>query len=199
MKKLTLILVVGMLIGVGGCNSQEPIRRYGILGGGFGGPTNSANITLEAGHTRQNWQGRDRLFGGGFTMILNGDGGIPADTESTTGEWADWYQYESQAGYLTDEGIKRDLPEMGFFIKYGIEIIEGSDWFVNAIGGVTFADETHLWTSALGPPHYTDTNWEVYGLYGVGISCVPDKDKGTIFHIDYDNRRGITIGLGWKF
>ena len=187
-KLLTILIVAGVLIGAGGCN---------VIGGGHGGPTDSTNITLEVVRVNQNHQGRDSLISGGFTIILNGEGGIPSDTESTTGDWAGWYQMESRAGYLTDEGIKRDWPELGIFGKYGIEVVRDSNWFVNGIGGITFADETHLWTSALGPPHYADTSWEIYGLYGVGISHILN-DSG-YFQIDYDNRRGITISFGWRW
>ena len=189
-----LLIVVGMLISTGGCNNSKP---HIILGGGYGGPTDSANLSIEGIQTTQNWQGRDTLTGVGFTMIFNGEG-VPSEAVSTSGSWSNWYQYEAQNGYLIDEGTKRYLPEMGLFGKYGIEIVKNTGLFATAFGGVTFADEVHLWTSRLGPPDYYETEgWITYGMLGGGISYYLNND--VYLQVDYDNRRGTTVGFGWKF
>ena len=65
-------------------------------------------------------------------------------------------------------------------------------------GGITVADETHLAQSyATGWYYEQDVAWNTYGLYGVGISYAPNDN--TYLQVDYDNRRGITFGIGWKF
>lgn len=183
MKRIICTICSLLVICISGCTT---------IGGGHGGPTNSANLTAE-----KIWliasEGRDSLSALGFTVIFNG-GGIPSDTKSTSGEWAEYCQYEAQTGTLVDEGVKRDWPEMGFFGKYGLELIKDAGLFVNVLGGATFADEVHLYHSTLGPPHYTDhEGWNIYGMFGGGISYFLNGD--ILIQIDHDNRRGLTVGL----
>ena len=215
-KLLMLILVAGMLIGAG-CNvgTDPDIKRWKdnhspknihsekndflVLGGGGGGDAKAGNFTLEAIRINPNPKGRDSLFGLGTTFIFNGKG-IPANYEDASGDWSDWYRLEQQIGTLEDEGIRQTGPEWGIFGKFGLELIENTGVFGTIFGGLSFSKEAQLYHSSLGEPHYfVDKGTTDYGLYGLGISYIPEKNSNMLFQIDYDNRRGITFGLGWKF
>jgi uncharacterized protein (DUF697 family) len=196
MKKLivTIIVLVGMF--------GSPIvarEGYFTIGGGHGGPTDSSNITFEFGRITENYFDRDNLIALGIPIILNNEG-LPKDAVRTNDpDWSGWYRFESRYGYLTDEGAVRSMPEFGFFVKYGIETIKHSRLFATVFGGVTFADEVHLYTSALGPPdYYKDEGWNVYGLYGVGLSYFPINSK-LVVTVDCDSRRGVTGSVGWRW
>ncbi len=192
MKKITLTICLILI--VSGCMEGKK-GHYIVLGGGHGGATDSTNLAMEGVKIVQS-EGRDSLTALGFTIIFN-SGDIPSDTESTSGSWAEWYKYEVESGYITDAGVRRDWPEMGLFGKYGLEVAEDTGLFVNVLGGITFADEVHLYYSALGPPHYTENEgWTTRGMFGGGISYFFDDEL--YLQADYDNRRGLTVGIGWK-
>ena len=194
--KLMMLLVVAGMVMLQGCQSYSD---YLILGGGGGGKAGSGNFTMEALRVSQNPKGRDSLIGLGGTIIFNGDS-IPSDYENAGGDWSEMYSLEQQWGTLENEGIRQTSSEMGLFGKCGIELVEDTGVFGTVFGGVTFARESQLYWSSLGTPHYyVDKGTNNYGLYGMGISYIPNKDGSLLLQVDYDNRRGITFGLGWKF
>ena len=80
-------------------------------------------------------------------------------------------------------------PEFGSFIKGGIEIIPDSGIFVNALGGITFLSWSSVWT---------ESELEVHPLYGGGITYFISNRNASLVS-SYDNRRGLNIGLGFKF
>lgn len=191
MKKLLLMLiVVGMLIG-SGC-SKYSTRNYAILGGGYGGPTKSANLTIEGLQIKENRQGRNSLIGGGFTMIFN-SGDVEGD-EITSGDYSDLFQLECSIDTV-DEGEtgRGSLPEMGLFGKYGIEVAKDTGLFVTGFGGFTIVEESYV----LYPYSYEESEWTTYGMFGGGLSYL--LNNNSYIQVDYDNRRGTTVGLGWKF
>jgi len=173
------------LLLISGCLGRGK-DHYAVLGGGYGGETDSGNFTVEGVKVARS-EGRDSLGGLGFTMIFNG-GDVPSDV----------LDYPCPHGDYTDLGSQRDIPEMGLFGKYGLEIIEDTGLFATVLGGATFADETELAQSnATGWYYEQDTGINTYGLFGGGISYFLKDDL--FLQVDYDNRRGITGGLGWRY
>jgi len=185
MRILVICLVLTLF--VGGCNSPG---TYSVLGGGHGGPTDSANFTVESGKTTQQTmlEGHDSLFAFGATFIFNNEG-LPSDT----------LDYPCPHGDYTDLGWRRDIPELGLFGKYGLEVIKDTGLFVTVLGGLSMADETRLARSrATGWYYEQDTKVNTYGMFGGGVTYFI-KDKSFCVLVDYDNRRGFTAGIGKRF
>ena len=173
------------LLLISGCLGRGK-DHYAVLGGGYGGKTDSANFTVEGVKIARS-QGRDSLFGLGYTAIFNG-GDVPSDT----------LDYPCPHWDYTDLGVERDLPEMGIIGKYGIEIVKDTGLFATVVGGITFADETEIAQSNVTGWYYEqDTGINTYGLFGGGVSYFMKEDL--FMQAEYDNRRGITIGAGWRF
>ena len=237
MKKVVLVLIV--LVGMVSVQEAKA-DNYFTIGGGKGGTYNAKNISVEFGKRSDS-----SLFALGFTTILNNEG-ISPDTDSTyqlkeghslpknysyydeyrciydrrsdsSGNYTIYATHQnSRTGTLSDLELTRDIPEFGIYAKYGIEIIKRSGLFLTGIGGVTFADETHLYRfdetyrdvcivddgrisdRSYGRPHYytEKEGWNVYALYGGGISYFVGD---FCFQVDYDNRRGTTFSAGGGF
>ena len=77
--------------------------------------------------------------------------------------------------------------------------MEDSGLFVTVLGGFTLADEVTVYESTIRvyPYSYGDISWELYGLYGGGVTYFFDTQNCII--ATYDNRRGFSMGLGFKY
>lgn len=91
---------------------------------------------------------------------------------------------------------KPDGTELGGFAKYGIEIIENKRLFATILGGLSFAQEDYSHTAQGGKEVYANST--IHGLFGGGIVYFINNDKFCI-QIDYDNRRKLTAGFGFRF
>lgn len=194
MRPVMLVLTICLLL-LSGCLGQGP-DNYAVVGGGQGGPTDSPNFTVEGVKVVRSL-GRDSLVGLGFTII--GSGG-DADYDESTSDYQSLYEWEESIGTLTDEGVYRDFPEFGLFGKYGIEVVEDTGLFVTGFAGFTLADEVRVWQSSIPVYPYAygeEEGWNVYGMYGGGLSYF--FGGSTFLQVDFDNRRGTTVGFGWKF
>jgi len=156
----TIFLVLFL---AGGCN-------YIAIAGGQGGEFDAANLTVEYGSpppdeikskVNPGPGKRDLMLTGGMTIIDNG----------------------------IDLGYFKSSPEMGGFIKLGVEVVPDTGLFANVLGGVTWIIWNSVWTEQ-------ETEW--YGMFGGGLTYfINDKDACIL--AGYDNRRGFTAGVGLRF
>ena len=143
---------------VQGCN-------YIGVTGGHGGDFNATNFTIEYGspspeELEPEPGERDWMFTGG-TLII--DNAIESSYFETS-------------------------PEIGGFIKLGMEVAPDTGLFVNVLGGLTAI----RWTSR------RDEGTEWSGLFGGGVTYFVD-DQAVGILAGYDNRRGFTAGIGLRF
>lgn len=93
---------------------------------------------------------------------------------------------------IMDNGVDfefgKTTPEMGSFLKLGVEVVPDTGFFANVLGGVTFIH----WSSRWGE----GTEW--YGLLGGGATYFIN-DKDVCILAAYDNRRGFSVGVGFRF
>jgi len=89
-------------------------------------------------------------------------------------------------------------PEIGAFVKLGIEVLSDTGFFVNVIGGVTFMEEARGYVSPYGYWQPTEGEIEIYGMFGGGVTYFIN-DKDVCLLTAYDNRRGFTAGIGFRF
>lgn len=99
------------------------------------------------------------------------------------------------AGFLlidnaVDTPFYESRPEMGGFVKLGLEVSPDTGLFVTVLGGLTFIHYAG----------YYDTDWQTdwNGLFGGGLTYFID-DKNFAVVTAYDNRRFFTAGVGWRF
>jgi len=158
-----ILCTICLAILMGGCN-------YIAVTGGQGGPLDSMNFTVEYGSPPPDeikskvnpGPGKcDLMLTGGITIIDN----------------------------AIDLGYFKSTPEMGSFIKFGVEVVPDTGLFANVLGGVTFIH----WKAWGG---YEDT--EIYGMFGGGVTYFVN-DKDVCLLTAYDNRRGLTAGVGFRF
>lgn len=169
---LRLLVTFSLVLLSGGCNyiafTAGPDSEYG----------SAASFTIEysgrapgSSHSTRPWldssadpcsvpSERDFMFSSGFLYIDNG---------------LDLYWYRSD-------------PEMGVFLKLGVEAVPDTGLFVNILGGVTWISWSSYWSE--------DTEW--FGLIGGGVTYfIDDKDFCVI--ASYDNRRLFNAGVGLRF
>lgn len=160
MKK---IAITTMVLFAGGCN-------YIAIGGGYGGPTDAGNFTIEyeieppdeiKSKVEPKPGQRDWRTTGGMTIIDN----------------------------AIDTGFYVSDPEVGGFVKLGVEVMADSGFFVNILGGITWFRWETAWTEE-------ETEW--HGMFGGGVTYFIN-DEDVCILADYDNRRGFTAGIGWRF
>jgi len=157
--KLVMLILIVGMLIIAGCG------EYVAISGGQGGELNSANISVEAG-----------------SIIRNGE------EPSTSTNWL----FASGITYIDnaiDLGWFQTTPEIGSFLKLGVEVIPESGCYVNAIGGVSF-----IWWDT----YWTEKQLEIFPMIGGGITYFPNGGDLCLTS-GYDNRRGITVGFGWKF
>jgi len=154
-----LILTICLAFFSGGCS-------YIGFAGGYGGEFDSANFTVEYGirppeEIKSESGERDWMLTSGITIIDN----------------------------AIDTWFFKSTPEMGGFLKIGIEVVPDTGFFANLLGGVTWIFWDTAWTER-------QTDW--YGLIGGGLTYFIN-DKNMCLLATYDNRRGISGGIGFRF
>jgi len=162
MKKMLITICLFVFL-VGGCN-------YIAVSGGHGGDFDAANLTVEYGSpppeglkpiVEPGPGKRDWMLTGGTLIIDN----------------------------AIDYGFFKNTPEIGGFIKLGVEIVPDTGLFANVLGGATFIH----WKASGG---FEDTEW--YGMLGGGLTYFIN-DKDVCLLTAYDNRRGFSGGIGFRF
>ena len=159
---------------------------YFSVGGGAGGDADNPNATIETGAKDIHFENFDLLFGMGIHFIPHSDDELPDQTISAP------CPNES----CTALDTVRKGTELGLFGKLGVEIAK-SDFYVSAIGGFTAFTESELSRSpATGRVYEESSDSQLEGLYGGGISYFFDFKYDIVLHVDYDNIRGVTGGIG---
>ena len=187
MKKMlmTICLAVGIIL-CQGC------RNYMAVSIGSGGPTDSTSYACEVGTVSQ-----DSIYTIGFLAILNG--GDASYDESTEGEYSDLFEWEQSIGTVHSTGTYRDWPEMGLFCRYGRKV--KPNLFISILGGITYVDEVEVYESDIRVYPYSygkPAGEEIEPLFGGGVIYSIDNTNISV-SVDYDNRRGIVGGLGFRF
>ncbi|KAA0258829.1 hypothetical protein FHQ18_02450 [Deferribacter autotrophicus] len=160
---------------------------YISIGGGYGGENNKANISIDGGiiSTYEHYRA---LYGVGLGYIFLDDE-VPENT-------LDYPVPHSDYTYI---GTKNDGGETLLFGKFGIEIVKNSGFFVYGLGGISYVKEIELAQSNATGWYYTQSeDSKTHGVYGAGIGYFP-INKGIVLMLDFDNRRGITGGIGYKW
>lgn len=169
MKRFVIVICLIVFV-ISGCN-------YIGATGGYGGPMNTGNLTIEYGSpfpeelkskVEPGSGERDWMLTGGITYINN-------DTET---------------------GFYESFPEMGSFAKLGIEIIPDTGFFVTILGGITWIHWKEKYDYE--DSEQDDIETKFYGMYGGGVTYFIN-DKDTCILVGYDNRRGVTAGAGFRF
>ena len=89
-------------------------------------------------------------------------------------------------------------PEIGDFVKLGVEIVPDTGFFANVLVGFTLMEEARGYVSPYGYWQPTEGEIEIYGLFGGGVTFfINDNDVCVL--TAYDNRRGFTAGIGFRF
>jgi len=159
---------------------------YFSVGGGGGGDADNANATIETGAKDIYLKGFDFLFGMGIHFIPHSDDELPDPTISAP--------CPNEA--CTSPDTVRKGTEVGLFGKLGVEIAK-SDFYVSAIGGFTAFTESELSRSpATGRVYEESSDSQIEALYGGGVSYFFDFKYDIVLHVDYDNIRGVTGGIG---
>lgn len=187
MKRIFLMLamVIFLMVGV---NIVEA-KMYMAVGGRGESKSDASNLTFELGGVSSN---RDfNHFGGiGLSFILNADD-YPFGVYNIA-------EYPCPHSHHTF-GMKQKGSEYALFGKYGLEIIKNNGLFIFVLGGFSFAEEIELTRSRITDWYYeqsSDINY--YEIFGGGLAYFPVDQKISI-QIEYDNRRGVTVGIGFRW
>ncbi len=184
-RQLTLLIGLGLAL----CLAPRPAAGgYLSVGGGAGGEADRANVTLETGAIEVGLGNRNLLLGLGMPVIFHGYDNVPEETADSPCPHGDCERL----------GIREDGTEIGLFGKVGLEsFVYGL--YLNVLGGFTRVTEIDLSRSrTTGWTYEESSTKETYPVYGVGISYFIDTiDWEVGLHLDVDNRRGVTAGIGW--
>lgn len=184
MAAMTIMVLVSPSISFAQDSSRP---SYTAFGGGFGGSADAPSLSLEFGRSTTN-RNHNHLFGLGATVIFNA-GDVPSDT----------LEYPVPHGNYTSHGTEQKRHELGLFGKYGFEGIPDTRIFFMVIAGATFAEEVELAQSNVTGWYYEQSSdSQLHGMFGGGISWHPAATP-IVLQVEYDNRRGITAGAGFRW
>ncbi len=157
---------------------------YFAIGIGNGGKADAANVTIEIGKISTN-RNNNRLLSIGLAFIFNKNY-IPSDIN----------KYPCPHYDYNDLGMKHE--EFDFLGKYGKDIIKNKGLFTFVLGGFSRTYEVNLVRSNSTGWYYEQSHSTKYNLiFGAGMSYFPINKKIS-FQVEYDNRRGITGGIGYR-
>ncbi len=183
-KRLTLALA-GYLLTV---NYEACAQGYVALGGGAGGASEAANVSFEAGAVSTNADSHNQLLAADLGFIFNADH-LPAGT----------LHYPVPHYDYTSLGNRQKGNEYTIAGKYGFELFKNQGVFVLGIGGLSISEAVALAQSnATGWYYENASSTKINGLYGGGLAYFPPNSRWNI-SAEYDNRRGITGMIGFRF
>jgi len=160
---------------------------YFAIGGGAGGQSGAPNLTFEVGGVSTS-KNHNRLLSIGFGFVFNADD-VPTGT----------LEYPVPHSDYVNLGTRQKGNEYAFFGKYGLEIIKGKGLFLFVLGGLSAAEEIELARSNVTGWYYEQSSSsKVNGMFGGGISYFPLNNRLS-FQVEYDNRRGVTAGVGVRW
>ncbi|MBW1614607.1 MAG: hypothetical protein JRJ57_11715 [Deltaproteobacteria bacterium] len=130
----------------------------------------------------------NRLIAIGLGFIFNADD-VPSDT----------LEYPVPHSDYNNLGTRQKGNEYAFFGKYGVEVIKNKQVFIFALGGLSFSEEIDLARSNVTGWYYEQSSSsKINGMFGGGLSYFPLNNKIS-FQVEYDDRRGITGGIGFRW
>lgn len=184
MRKIVMVSVVVWLLIFPMTSFAE---GYFAVGGGAGGKADAPNLTLELGGVSTGRE-HNRLIAIGLGIIFNADD-VPSDT----------LEYPVPHSDYTNLGTRQKGNEYALFGKYGLEVIKNKGVFIFALGGLSFSEEIDLARSNVTGWYYEQSSSsKANGMFGGGLSYFPINNKVSL-SVEYDNRRGITGSLGFRF
>lgn len=202
MKKLMLVVVVAGMVSCQGCDmgEAEDIFNFISIGGGKGGDTGATNLQMEAGHATHNSVGRDHLFSFGLTLSTSGKSSQSDDAADANGDYRELFLWESRMGTLNKGETYQAGPEMGIYLKYGLEVIEDTNLFVTVFGGMTTISEKTIYTSDIQvwPYEYETTDSDTDLVWGYGLSWFIGSNREFLIQVDYSDRREIIGSIGFS-
>ncbi len=161
---------------------------YTAIGGGMGGAANAPNVSVELGAVSTNKDAHNQLFAADFGFIFNADH-LPSGT----------LHYPVPHSDYAILGKKQKGNEYALAGKYGIELIKNQGVFAFGLGGLSFSKEVELARSNVTGWYYENaSSSKINGLYGGGLAYFPPNSNWTL-SAAYDNRRGITGTVGFRF
>ena len=161
------------------------IRWFAGVGGGTAGEAKASSVHVEGGGYTIN-KPLNMLFVFGGAVTFNRD-----ETPDHV------YDYPCPQNNCRSLGTKRKGEEAGLYTKLGIEPVNNSGIFLFAKGGFTVGREIELVQSNVTSRYYEQSRTDkTYGLYGGGLGYFP-KEGRLSFHLEYDNRMGISGGAGF--
>lgn len=216
MKKQIIMLVAVIVMAFGTSSRASAEDYFSEMTGGdnyiaFNGGEDTASAELGwliSGETNQ-------LFAVGVYFINNGEAvhsakGSTQGTEYTATPFVDadgdgkdddpddhnLFDFDRGNGHLTDGG-KTLNDEKGVFVKYGLEVVPDSGFYITGLLGVAHAHETQLWITDNRAFDYTEESSKLKWLYGGGVTWI--INDGMVLQVDYDNRREWTVGIGFVY
>lgn len=161
---------------------------YVSIGGGYGGKVNAANVSVELGRISTNQDSHNQLIALDFGFIFNADN-VPSGT----------LDYPVPHGDYRSLGKRQKGNEYALAAKYGLELLKNEGIFAFGLGGFSISEEINLAQSnATGWYYQNSSTSKLNGLYGGGLGYFPVGSKWSI-SAEYDNRRGITGSVGFRF
>ena len=180
MKRIVLLVTLFFLFNQTDLFSDT----YMTIGGGSGGDADGSNFSLDFGGFTED-DATNALMAVGLSYIS----GVDELPDGTLGD--------KLTSDFTLIGDRQKDNEIGLYGKLGVETIE--KLFVFATAGFSFVETAEIArsnTTGLYHEQTSDTNIE--GLFGAGLIYFL-KDKSFGFQLEYDNRRGVTGSVAFRF
>jgi len=135
------------------------------------------------------------------SLLLAGCNSYVAFTGSTDGsitiEGSGLYAEQSERPMYTGGILLIDGQEWGTFIKIDHEVAPDSGLFVTALGGATFTREQQ-YEYVDGSREERPDHVHIDGLFGGGLTWFVNNGPTAIV-TSYDNKRGVSVGIGWRY
>ncbi len=207
MKKLMITLLVAGMLMTFGMSSKASANDYlsEMTGGdnyaAFNGGHNT--VSMELGWLIS--EETNQIFAVGLYHINNGKAVHSAKGHTQNAKWTDdpcdphdfdMFAADKSNGHLTNGGKTLD-DEFGVFVKYGLEVMPDSGFYITALLGLAHAKETQLWITDNRAFDYIKETSDFEILYGAGVMWI--INDSTVLQVDYDNRREWTVGIGFVY
>ena len=184
MKKSLIIFSVFISVFLIQSNLFAEKSIYVSLGGGSGGDSGGSNISIDIGGVTD-YKDTNALVAIGLGVIDAND--LPSNTQGD----------KVTGSSYTLVGDRQKDNELAFYGKLGVETIE--NLFVFVLGGISYVETAEIVTSdSTGLYHEQSSNNTTEGMIGGGLMYFLENPN-VGFQLEYDNRRGVTGSIAFKF
>lgn len=167
-------------------------ESYYALGYGNGGSVETNSFTLELGVHGLESENDTFQIALGFPVIFHRGDNIPENTKAESCSNAECKDIDSEY----------DGTEYGYFVKAGVDPFD-LNLYLSIFTGKTITTLVKLAQSeATGEVYEQSANKETNNISGMGLGFLPDIfdwEMKLNVQLDYDNRRGFTAYLGWRW